>query len=447
MCKILKEKDPVLYKLIKKEKHRQTFTLNLIASENVILPSVQDCLNSCLTNKYSEGYYNRRYYAGTKYIDQIEKLAIDRCISGFDLNPDLWDANVQCYSGSIANFAIYNALCKPGDKIMGLNLPDGGHLSHGYRTRNKCISATSKYFLSLSYNVDKNGFIDYDDLEKKAIINKPKIIIAGTSAYSQLIDYKKIKTICEKIDCYLLADISHIAGFIVTGLIPSPFNYADVVMTTTHKTLRGPRGAIILYKKELKDKIDYSVFPSMQGGPHNNTIAGICTLMNEVKTPDYKNYQKRVLTNAKLMVKLLKQKKYNILTNKTENHMFLIDLKNKNVNGTQAQFILEECRIICNKNFIYTDTLPCEPSGIRLGLPFITSQNYTKKNIIQICNFINKAIIITQSYALEKNVLTPEILKSIELLKEKVKNFILKKENSIKKITFKKSYDEINYTE
>ncbi len=384
------EKDIELFDLIKKEEQRQEEEIELIASENFTSENVKKCLGSCLTNKYSEGYPDKRYYGGNKYIDQIEKLCISRCLSAFDLNKEKWGVNVQSYSGSIANMSVYLAFLKPGDIISGLNLPDGGHLTHGFGLLNKSISHTSRIFKSVPYGLNNENLIDYDQVKKICEEYSPKILICGYSAYSRDIDYSLFRKYADSCGAILMCDMSHYSGFVATGMMNSPFEYCDIITTTTHKTLRGPRAALIFYKKEYENAINSSVFQGIQGGPNNNKIAGIATQMKEIKTKEYKRYISNVNLNAKLMCKKLSIKyKFNILTGNTDNHIILIDLKNKNISGAEMEFICDKVGITLNKNAVKGDVSPFNPSGIRIGTSAITTKNYSNDDILQVCFYLD----------------------------------------------------------
>jgi glycine hydroxymethyltransferase len=383
--------DPELYLLLLNENNRQIQGINLIASENITSYSVLECLGSCVTNKYSEGYPGKRYYSGNKYIDEIEILCQKRALELFELDPNIWGVNVQSYSGSPANFAIYTGICGKGGRIMGLDLPDGGHLTHGFSSQNKKVSATSLFFESMPYKINpKTGLIDYNLLENLASLFKPHIIIAGVSSYPRLLDYKKFREICDKNKSYLLSDMSHIAGLVAAKLIPSPFEYSDIVSTTTHKTLRGPRGALIFYKKELESKINNAVFPCLQGGPHNNNIAAITTALKEASTPEFKIYQEEVIKNAKDLANELINLGYNVITGGTDTHIIILDVSTFGINGSEAEKRLENNNIFVNKNAIPGDKSVLKPSGLRLGTPTITSRGM--KNMSIIARFIDKAL-------------------------------------------------------
>lgn len=380
-----------LFLILLNENKRQIEGINLIASENITSYSVLECLGSCLQNKYSEGYPGKRYYSGNKYIDEVELLCQRRALELYGLDPNIWGVNVQAYSGSPANLAIYTAICGKGGRIMGLDLCDGGHLTHGFATKAKKVSASSLFFESMPYKIDpKSGLIDYDLLEQMASFFRPNLIIAGVTSYPRLLDYVRFRKICDKNKAYLLSDMSHIAGLVAAKLVPSPFEYSDVVSTTTHKTLRGPRGALIFYKKELEASINNAVFPCLQGGPHNNNIAAIATALKEASLPDFVLYQKDVLQNAKNLSEELKKLGYNIVTDGTDTHMLLIDVSVLGLDGSEAEKLLENNNIYVNKNTIPGDKSVLKPSGLRLGTPTITTRGMNDMSII--ANFIDKAL-------------------------------------------------------
>ncbi|HFL8824420.1 MAG TPA: serine hydroxymethyltransferase [Candidatus Azoamicus sp. OHIO1] len=376
-------KDKKIKNLIKLEKNRQETCINLIASENYISESIINMENSILTNKYAEGYPNKRYYAGCKYIDKIEETAINRAKKLFKVNY----ANVQPHSGSQANQAAYMSLCKVKEKILGMKLEHGGHLTHGHK-----INFSGKTYNFIQYGVNKKtGYINYDDIDSLAKEYTPKLIIAGASAYSRIIDWKSLKRIAKKINAFLITDISHVSGLIVSNLYPSPINYADVITSTTQKTLRGPRGGLILTNnKKIGVLLNTSIFPGIQGGPLMNTIAAKACCFKEALTKKFKNYQKQTLINSKYFAECLKYKNFEIISNGTDTHLFLINLKNKKITGINAEKKLETVNIIVNKNVIPNDTLPANiTSGIRIGTPAITTRNFRIKEIKKISEWIN----------------------------------------------------------
>lgn len=373
----LSDSDWDLCEILERETKRQKESLELIASENFTSKAVLQANGTIFTNKYSEGYPGKRYYGGNEEIDALELLCKKRALEAFGLDDSVWDVNVQAYSGSTANFSVYTALLNPGDRLMGLDLPSGGHLTHGYYTANKKISSSSIYFNSLPYGVGTDFRIDYDGLERDAKKFKPRLIIAGASAYVFDYDYARFKAIASSVGAYLMADIAHTAGLVSAGLLRSPFEVCDVVTTTTHKTLRGPRGALIFYKKELKEKIDFAVFPSNQGGPHNNTISAICTAMKQVCTAEFKEYAAAVIRNAKFLAKALGERGFDVVSGDTENHIVLINVRSsKGIGGSRFEKVAEACNVSVNKNTIATDTSALNPSGVRLGTPAMTTRGF-----------------------------------------------------------------------
>lgn len=381
-----------VFKFIQLEEKRQREVLEMIPSENYVSKDVIKALGSVLTNKYSEGYPYKRYYQGNNVVDDVESYAQDLAKKLFKVP----HANVQPYSGSPANTAVYFALLQPfKDKIMGLSLSFGGHLTHG-----SPVSISGKYFPVVSYSVGDDGMLDYDEIEKLAIKEKPKIIVCGFTAYSRIINFKRFGDIAEKVNAYLLADISHITGLVIAGVHPSPVPYVHIVMTTTHKTLRGPRGAMILVtekglKKDpkLTDKIDKAVFPGLQGGPHDNQTAAIAVALEEAGTPAFKTYGAQIVKNAKTLASELLKYGFNLVSGGTDNHLLLIDLANRKVNGAVAALALEVAGIVLNKNAVPNDPMPpFYPSGVRLGTPALTSRGMKEKDMVKVASWINKVI-------------------------------------------------------
>ncbi|PIR94066.1 serine hydroxymethyltransferase [Candidatus Falkowbacteria bacterium CG10_big_fil_rev_8_21_14_0_10_39_11] len=376
--------DPTIKDLMNKELERQEKHLELIPSENFVSLPVMEALGSVLTNKYSEGYPGKRYYGGNEFIDQIEQLAIDRAKKLFGAE----HVNVQPLSGAPANIAVYFALLEPGDTILGMDLGHGGHLTHGHP-----VTHMSKVFNFIRYKTNAQGEIDFDNLRQMALEHKPKLILAGFSAYSRNLDYKKFKEIADEVGAYTMADIAHIAGLIAGKQLENPVPIFDVVTTTTHKTLRGPRGAMIMCKEKFAKQIDKGVFPGLQGGPHENNIAAKAIAFKEALEPEFQSYTKQILLNAKAMEAEFKNLNYAICFGTTENHLLLIDLTEKNITGKEAQNALDLAGITLNKNAIPDDPRgPMDPSGIRLGTPAVTTRGMKESEMKLIVQLIDHAL-------------------------------------------------------
>lgn len=403
---MLKKTDPQLAELIDSETKRQAETLDLIPSENITSPAVREALGSVLVNKYSEGYPGRRYYGGNEIADRVEILAQERAKKVFRLGKN-WHVNAQAYSGSPANLAVYFALLSPGEKIMGMSLPFGGHLTHGWK-----VNFSGKIYQAVQYSVGRDGWLDYEEIYKLAHKEKPQLIVCGATAYPREIDFKKFASIAYEVGAYLLADISHIAGLVVAGAHESPFPHADVVMTTTHKTLRGPRGALIFANKdsvvakkkgvEIASAVDKAVFPGLQGGPHDNQTAAIAAALGEATKTSFKKYGRQIVKNAKVLAKELQNLGFELISGGTDNHLMLIDLTKFGLSGREAQERLEAVGVIVNRNTIPYDTRsPFDPSGIRLGTPAVTTRGMKEEEM----KIIAKIIADTLFEKEKKNIL------------------------------------------
>ena len=381
--------DKEVFDILNAEEKRQQTTLRMIASESIPSADIREALGSCFTSKYSEGAIGKRYYQGQENADKIERLAIERAKIAFNL-PEDWHVNVQSYSGSPANLAVYFALCKPGDDVVGLGLNSGGHLSHGHK-----VSITGKLFDVHQFDVDKESkLINYDALEDFCYELKPKMMIIGTTSYSRVLNWKRLRYIADKAKCYFVADVAHVAGLIAGGAYHSPIPYADVVTMTTHKTLRGPRGAIILCRNELAKAIDRSVFPLLNGGPHMNNIAGIAVALGEAARPEFKEYAEQVVKNAKRLSDVLRHVYgLDIVSGGTDSHLMVVDLTSKGIDGKTAAIALEKAGIECNANQIPYDPLPpYKSSGIRLGTSILTTIGMKEDDMNTVAAYINKAL-------------------------------------------------------
>jgi len=381
----VEQTDPEIAELIREEERYQLETLRLIPSENYASQAVMEASGSVLMNKYSEGYPGKRYYEGQRYIDQLETLVQDRATALFHMD----HANVQPYSGSPANLAVYYALLQPGDTIMGLALPHGGHLTHGWN-----VNFSARFYRAVQYTVDeKTHLIDYDKLRALAREEKPKIIVAGATAYPRQFDFQAFGEIAREVGAYFLADMSHVAGLIVAGAHQDPAPYADVITTTTHKTLRGPRGAMILCRAELADAIDRAVFPALQGGPHNHTTAAIGVALAEAAMPGFREYGHQVVRNAKALASELLELGFDLITSGTDNHLILIDLTSKGIIAKKAAQALDRAGIVVNYNAIpYDPRKPFSPSGIRIGTPAVTTRGMGEEDMRRVAQFMARVV-------------------------------------------------------
>jgi len=394
--------DPELFDLIRAEEVRQRECIELIASENFTSDAVRECLGSCLTNKYSEGYPGARYYGGNEHIDKIERLCQDRALKAFGLSAAEWHVNVQPYSGSPANMAVYTALLKPHDRMMGLDLPDGGHLTHGFsilatdeggRPYRKPVSASSIFFESMPYHIDAaTGFLDYDKIEEQVKAYRPALLIAGASAYPRDWNYKRMRLIADSVGAILMADMAHIAGLVAVGEAESPFKWCDVVTTTTHKTLRGPRSGLIFClrdSRKMDKKIDAAVFPALQGGPHQHQIAGVATQLREVQTPAFKEYIIAVKENSSALAKYLMRHGMKLATDGTDNHLLLWDLKPLALTGSKMQAVCDAVNITLNKNSIKGDGAVA--TGVRIGTAAMTTRGLSAADFEAVGSFLIEA--------------------------------------------------------
>ncbi|KAF3018938.1 hypothetical protein G7054_g13522 [Neopestalotiopsis clavispora] len=443
--KSLVDSDPEVAEIMKKEIQRQRESIILIASENVTSRAVFDALGSPMSNKYSEGLPGARYYGGNQHIDEIEILCQNRALQAFNLDPAKWGVNVQALSGSPANLQVYQALMPVHGRLMGLDLPHGGHLSHGYQTPAKKISAISTYFETMPYRVNHDtGIIDYDRLEENAQVFRPKILVAGTSAYCREIDYARMRKIADSVGAYLVVDMAHISGLISAGVIKSPFEYADVVTTTTHKSLRGPRGAMIFFRKgvrstdaktgketfyDLENPINFSVFPGHQGGPHNHTITALTVALKQAASPEFKAYQRQVVDNAKALENKFKELGYKLVSDGTDSHMVLVDLRPQALDGARVEAVLEQINIACNKNSIPGDKSALTPCGVRIGTPAMTSRGFGTKDFERVAEYIDQSIKICKEVQGE----LPKEANKLKDFRVKVTSGEVEKINTLKK--------------
>ena len=364
-----------------------------------------ECLGSCLTNKYSEGYPGHRYYGGNEFIDEIEQLCQKRALAAYHLDPEKWGVNVQPYSGSPANLAVYTGLLKPHSRIMGLDLPSGGHLTHGYYTFNpktgvrKALSGSSIFFETLPYHVDnETGLIDYDELERSASVYRPELIIAGFSAYPRDLDYARFRKIADANGAILMMDMAHISGLVATGEVANPFEYCDIVTTTTHKSLRGPRAGMIFFRKDERDferKINDAVFPGLQGGPHDHQIAAIATQLKEVASPAFKEYCVQIKKNAKALANALMAKGYKLCTDGTDNHLVLWDVRPLGLTGSKIEKVCDLINISLNKNTVHGDKSAQSPGGVRIGTPALTTRGLKEADFKKVAGFLDRAVKIS----------------------------------------------------
>ena len=403
----LKQEDKKIYQAIKNEEKRQREGMELIASENYVSPTVLEALGSVFTNKYSEGYPGKRYYGGQNFTDVVETLAIERAKKLFKAQ----HVNVQPHSGAPANMIVYSAILQPGDKVLGMDLSHGGHLTHGHP-----VTLSAKIYNFVGYKTNKQGEIDYDALEKMAIKEKPKLMLAGFSAYSRKINYRRFTQIAKKVGAISMIDIAHIAGLIAGKALTNPVPYFDIVTTTTHKTLRGPRGGMIMCKKKYASAIDKSAFPGFQGGPHMNNIAAKAVAFGEALKTSFQKYSQQILKNAKVLEQELKKNNFRIVFGQTENHMVLVDVfGSKGISGKEFEIALDKVGITLNKNVIPDDPRsPFDPSGVRIGVPAVTTRGMKEKEIVKIASWINEVA---------ENIKDEKILKSI---RQEVKSFCKK---------------------
>jgi glycine hydroxymethyltransferase len=397
----LSDVDPEIFGLIEEEQDRQKYGLELIASENFTSRAVMEAVGSCLCNKYSEGLPGKRYYGGNEVIDKLESLCQKRALELFGLDPEEWGVNVQPYSGSTANFAAMNAVLETGDRFMGLSLTDGGHLSHGFFRGHKAINVSAKYWASLPYHIDpETGLIDYDDLERTAKRFCPKLIIGGSSAYPRDWDYERLRKIADDVkDCLVMVDMAHFSGLVASKVIRSPFEFADFVTTTTHKSLRSTRAAMIFYRKALADQMNSSVFPGSQGGPHNHAIAGVAVALREALTQEFVDYSKAVVENCRAMAAALAAKGHSIVTGGTDTHLLLWDVRPHGVTGSKIEYVCDLIHVTVNKNTVHGDKSAMNPGGVRVGTPALTSRGFGVEDMVTVAGFLDEAINLTKAIA------------------------------------------------
>ena len=426
--------DPAIFDIIELEKRRQRESLTLIPSENFTSIAVLTALGSVMQNKYSEGYPHARYYGGNEFIDMAESLCQQRALAAFRLSPEQWGVNVQPHSGSPANFYVYTAVLGPHERMMALDLPHGGHLSHGYASPTKKVSAVSVYFEVLPYRLDeRTGLIDYDALAKNATLYRPKLLVTGASAYPRHIDYARMRQIADINRSLLLVDMAHISGLVAAGVMPSPFEHADIVTTTTHKSLRGPRGAMIFYRKgaraavkgkekagaaaeqfDLEERINAAVFPGHQGGPHNHTITALAVALKQAQSADFKAYQEAVLRNNAAFASAFLDKGYTLVSGGTDNHLILVDLRDRHINGGKVEKMLEAVNIAANKNTVPGDSSAMNPGGVRMGSPALTTRGLNEEDFRKVAGFVDRAIGLALDVQKETGVKMVDWKKKLE---------------------------------